>query len=103
MDRVSRTPGRGRRPWAAALVSALALALPLAGAGQATAADVNNAKNAGFESGLSSWTCSANSGAVVSSPVHGGSAALKATPAGQDNARCSQTVAVRPNSTYRLS
>ncbi|MET9331518.1 glycoside hydrolase family 18 protein [Streptomyces cellulosae] len=103
MDRVSRTPGRGRRPWAAALVSALALALPLAGAGQATAADVNNAKNAGFESGLSGWTCSANSGAVVSSPVHGGSAALKATPAGQDNARCSQTVAVRPNSTYRLS
>ncbi len=103
MDRAPRTPGRGRRPWAAALVSALALALPLAGAGQATAADVNNAKNAGFESGLSGWTCSANSGSVVSSPVHGGAAALKATPAGQDNARCSQTVAVRPNSTYRLS
>ncbi|ALV51961.1 chitinase [Streptomyces sp. 4F] len=103
MDRAPRTPGRGRRPWAAALVSALALALPLAGAGQATAADVNNAKNAGFESGLSGWTCSANSGAVVSSPVHGGAAALKATPAGQDNARCSQTVAVRPGSTYRLT
>ncbi len=50
MNRAPRTPGRGRRPWAAALVSALALALPLAGAGQATAADVNNAKNAGFES-----------------------------------------------------
>nr|WP_203587343.1 glycoside hydrolase family 18 protein [Actinospica acidiphila] len=81
----------------------MALALPLAGAGQATAADVNNAKNAGFESGLSGWTCSANSGAVVSSPVHGGTAALKATPAGQDNARCSQTVAVRPDSTYRLT
>ncbi|MEV5092901.1 chitinase [Streptomyces griseoincarnatus] len=103
MDRAPRTPGRGRRPWAAALVSALALALPLAGAGQATAADVNNAKNAGFESGLSGWTCSANSGSVVSSPVHGGAAALKATPAGQDNARCSQTVAVRPNSTYQLA
>ncbi|MGA4901041.1 chitinase [Streptomyces griseoincarnatus] len=103
MNRAPRTPGRGRRPWATALVSALALALPLAGAGQATAADVNNAKNAGFESGLSGWTCSANSGSVVSSPVHGGAAALKATPAGQDNARCSQTVAVRPNSTYRLT
>ncbi|MDN3269896.1 glycoside hydrolase family 18 protein [Streptomyces sp. MA15] len=103
MDRAPRTSGRGGRPWAAALVSALALALPLAGAGQATAADVNNAKNAGFESGLSGWTCSANSGSVVPSPVHGGSAALKATPAGQDNARCSQTVAVRPDSTYRLS
>ncbi|MEU7396756.1 chitinase [Streptomyces albogriseolus] len=103
MDRAPRTPGRGRRPWAVALVSALALALPLAGAGQATAADVNNAKNAGFESGLSGWTCSASSGSVVSSPVHGGAAALKATPAGQDNARCSQTVAVRPNSTYQLT
>ncbi|MFE8966863.1 chitinase [Streptomyces albogriseolus] len=103
MDRAPRTPGRGRRPWAVALVSALALALPLAGAGQATAADVNNAKNAGFESGLSGWTCSANSGSVVSSPVHGGAAALKATPAGQDNARCSQTIAVRPNSTYQLT
>ncbi|WP_442759624.1 chitinase [Streptomyces pseudogriseolus] len=103
MDRVPRMPGRGGRPWAVALVSALALALPLAGAGQASAADVNNAKNAGFESGLSGWTCSANSGSVVSSPVHAGSAALKATPAGQDNARCSQTVAVRPNSAYRLT
>ncbi|GGW85426.1 chitinase [Streptomyces malachitofuscus] len=103
MDRAPRTPGRGRRVWAGALVSALALALPLAGAGPASAADVNNAKNAGFEAGLSNWTCSANSGSTVSSPVHGGTAALKATPAGQDNARCSQSVAVKPGSTYRLS
>lgn len=35
--------------------------------------------------------------------MHAGTAALKATPAGQDNARCTQTVTVRPNSTYRLS
>ena len=69
----------------------------------AEAADVNVAKNAGFESGLSNWTCSAGSGATVSSPVHGGSSALKATPAGQDNAQCSQTVAVKPSSTYALS
>ncbi|MFD8523059.1 chitinase [Streptomyces capillispiralis] len=103
MDRAPGTPGRSRRVWAAALVSALALALPLAGAGQASAADVNNARNAGFEAGLSDWTCSANSGTTVSSPVHAGTAALKATPAGQDNARCAQTVTVRPNSTYRLS
>lgn len=103
MDRAPATPGRSRRVWAGALVSALALALPLAGAGQASAADVNNARNAGFEAGLSNWTCSANSGSTVSSPVHGGASALKATPAGQDNARCSQNVAVKPNSTYRLS
>lgn len=103
MNRAPGTPVRRRRLWAGAFVSALALALPLAGAGQASAADVNNARNAGFEAGLSNWTCSANSGATVSSPVHGGTAALKATPAGQDNARCTQTVAVKPNSTYELS
>ncbi|MFC9891292.1 chitinase [Streptomyces pilosus] len=103
MDRAPGKPGRSRRVWAGALVSALALALPLAGAGQASAADVNNARNAGFEAGLSNWTCSANSGTTVSSPVHGGTSALKATPVGQDNARCAQTVAVKPNSTYRLS
>lgn len=71
--------------------------------GTAQAADVNVAKNAGFESGLANWTCSGGSGTTVSSPVHGGTAALKATPAGQDNARCTQTVAVKPNSTYTLS
>lgn len=103
MDRVSGMPRR-RRTWAGALAAVLAAsALSLAGAGQASAADVNNTKNAGYESGLSNWTCSAASGATVSSPVHGGAAALKATPAGQDNARCSQTVAVKPNSGYSLS
>ncbi|PSM39414.1 chitinase [Streptomyces dioscori] len=103
MDRVSGMPRR-RRTWAGALAAVLAAsALSLAGAGQASAADVNNTKNAGYESGLSNWTCSAASGATVSSPVHGGAAALKATPAGQDNARCSQTVAVKPNSSYTLS
>ncbi|WTL43892.1 glycoside hydrolase family 18 protein [Streptomyces brevispora] len=69
----------------------------------AEAADVNVAKNAGFESGLANWTCSGGSGTTVSSPVHGGTSALKATPAGQDNAKCTQTVAVKPNSTYALS
>ncbi|MFK4150714.1 chitinase [Streptomyces fungicidicus] len=103
MNRAPEKPGRSRRVWAGALVSALALTLPLAGAGQASAADVNNARNAGFEAGLNNWTCTAGSGATVSSPVHGGASALKATPAGQDNARCSQTVAVKPGSAYKLS
>lgn len=99
---IRRRPGaRSTRLWTGAVT--LALALSLAGTGQASAADVNNAKNAGFESGLTNWTCSASSGTTVSSPVHGGSAALKATPAGQDNARCTQAVAVQPNSTYTLS
>jgi chitinase len=82
-----------------------ALALSVAGlsAAPASAADVNNVKNAGFESGLTNWTCSANSGTTVSSPTHSGAGALKATPAGQDNAQCTQSVAVQPNSTYTLS
>ncbi|MEV6173273.1 glycoside hydrolase family 18 protein [Streptomyces sp. NPDC051954] len=92
---------RSIRLWAGAVTAALALSLT--SAGQASAADVNNAKNAGFESGLANWACSAGSGATVSSPVRTGSTALKATPAGQDNARCTQTVAVKPNSTYALS
>ncbi|MFF1299155.1 MULTISPECIES: chitinase [unclassified Streptomyces] len=92
---------RSARFWSAAVLAALALGV--SGTGQASAADVNNAKNAGFESGLTNWTCTAGSGATVSSPVHGGTAALKATPAGQDNAKCTQTVAVKPGSTYTLS
>ncbi|WP_435798894.1 chitinase [Streptomyces avermitilis] len=113
MDRVPGTPPRRRtprrtprrtRPWAGLLAAVLgASVLSLTGAGPASATDVNNAKNGGYESGLGNWTCSASSGTTVSSPVHGGSAALKATPAGQDNAKCTQTVAVKPNSTYTLS
>ncbi|MFE4666130.1 chitinase [Streptomyces sp. NPDC056716] len=89
------------RVWAGAAVAALALSLSTAV--EASAADINNAKNAGFESGVSNWTCSANSGTSVSTPVHGGTAALRAAPSGQDNARCTQTVAVQPSSTYTLS
>ncbi|MEV0469033.1 chitinase [Streptomyces prunicolor] len=92
---------RKRRLWAG--VAMAALALSFAGTGQASAADINNAKNAGFESGLTNWTCTAGSGTTVSSPVHSGASALKATPAGQDNAQCSESVAVKPNSTYTLS
>ena len=102
MDRAPGMPVlRNRRLWAG--VAMAALALSFAGTGQASAADINNAKNAGFESGLTNWTCTAGSGTTVSSPVHSGAAALKATPAGQDNAQCSESVAVKPNSTYTLS
>ncbi len=101
MDPVRRRRGRRLGSLTGAVTAALALAVTAVG--PASAADVNNVKNAGFESGLSNWTCSANSGTTVASPAHAGSAALKATPAGQDNARCSQSVAVQPNSTYTLS
>ncbi|MEU8673709.1 glycoside hydrolase family 18 protein [Streptomyces sp. NPDC048560] len=101
----SRRRRRGTRPVIGTLTAVLAAgALSVTGlVSTAEAADVNVAKNAGFESGLANWTCSAGSGSTVSSPVHGGTSALKATPAGQDNARCTQTVAVKPGSTYTLS
>lgn len=84
-------------------VTLTAGALSALAAGTAQAADVNVARNGGFESGLANWSCTGGTGASVSSPVYAGSGALKATPAGQDNARCSQTVTVKPNSTYTLS
>ncbi|MFC4187096.1 MULTISPECIES: chitinase [Streptomyces] len=101
----SRPRRRRSRPVLGGAVAALAAgALTVTGlVSTAQAADINVARNAGFESGLSGWTCTGGSGATVSSPVHGGSAALKATPSGQDNAKCTQTVAVKPNSTYALS
>ncbi|MFI1028005.1 chitinase [Streptomyces sp. NPDC020951] len=103
MSPLKRKPRVTRLRSGAAGAIVAALALSLTGAAQASAADLNNAKNAGFESGLTNWSCSAGSGTTVSSPVHGGAAALKATPAGQDNARCAQTVVVKPGSTYTLS
>ncbi|MFF4448644.1 chitinase [Streptomyces sp. NPDC001502] len=82
--------------------AALAVAGLLAAGPPAAAADADLVRNGGFESGLDGWSCSGGSGAVVTTPVHGGSSALRATPAGQDNARCSQSVTVRPDSAYTL-
>ncbi|MFF0224559.1 chitinase [Streptomyces sp. NPDC004629] len=97
MDRPPRT-----RPLLAALTAAL-LAVPAITAlsSAARAADADLARNGGFESGLDGWTCAA--GTAVGSPVHSGAAALRATPAGSDNARCAQTVTVRPDTQYTLS
>ncbi len=103
MDRTTTRPS-GRRWLGGALALAVGSGIVLVGgAGTAQAADVNVARNAGFESGLANWACSAGSGAAVSSPVRTGTGALKASPAGLDNAKCVQTVTVKPNSTYTLS
>ncbi|MFD3325960.1 chitinase [Streptomyces sp. NPDC058701] len=82
--------------------AALAVAGFLAAGPPAAAADADLVRNGGFESGLDGWSCSGGSGTAVTTPVHGGSSALKATPAGQDHARCAQTVTVKPDSTYTL-
>lgn len=95
-------PLRSRLVRAAALL-AVPLLAAVALAAPAQAADGELAVNGGFESGLSGWSCTASSGAGVSSPVHAGSGALQATPSGLDSAQCSQTVAVQPSSTYTLS
>lgn len=86
-----------------ALLTAAALTLPgvTALSSAARAADADLARNGGFEAGLDGWSCT--SGTTVNSPVRNGSSALQATPAGSDNARCAQTVTVKPDSQYTLS
>ncbi|WP_326655417.1 chitinase [Streptomyces sp. NBC_01750] len=88
---------------AALSAAVLVLGGLVATATSAGAADAELARNGGFETGLTGWSCTAGSGVVVNSPAHSGSSALKATPAGNDNAKCSQTVTVKPNSDYTLS
>lgn len=88
---------------AALAAAVLAVTGLVATASPAGAADAELARNGGFEAGLTGWSCTAGSGVAVSSPAHGGTSALKATPAGSDNAKCSQTVTVKPDSAYTLS
>ncbi|MCX4673905.1 glycoside hydrolase family 18 protein [Streptomyces sp. NBC_01433] len=90
------------------LLAAFSAALLAAGALVATApaagaADAELARNGGFEAGLDGWSCTGGSGAAVSTPAHSGASALRATPAGADHAKCSQSVTVKPDSTYTLS
>ncbi|MFC7825659.1 chitinase [Streptomyces sp. NPDC057375] len=100
--RVQRARPLVRRPLVTVLTAAaLAASGTTALTSAARAADADLARNGGFESALDGWTCTA--GTTVTSPVHSGTAALKATPAGADNARCSQTVSVKPDSQYTLS
>lgn len=98
---------RTRRPQSAIIPLLLAAVLALAAvllvparAGAAT----NLVTNGTFETGtLAGWSCSAGSGAAVSGSAYAGTYALQGTPTSGDNARCTQTVSVRPSSTYTLS
>ncbi|QHA08688.1 chitinase [Streptomyces broussonetiae] len=75
------------------------LALTVNGSGGGTSALANG----DFESGaLTPWTC--DSGAtVVSSPVHGGSHALKTVPTASQTGQCTQALTLKPNTSYTLS
>ncbi|WP_405727964.1 carbohydrate binding domain-containing protein [Streptomyces sp. NBC_00028] len=100
---LSNTTRRPRRRLLALFATA-GLALGGAVALPGTAQAANILTNPGFESGgVSPWSCTGNLGSVVSSPVHGGSKALAGAVSSSDNAKCSQTVAVKPNTAYTLS
>ncbi|MFE4666426.1 chitinase [Streptomyces sp. NPDC056716] len=106
MERTPRTTHHTRRPRPLFRRGLLALLITaaLAAAGltsTAYAVDVDLARNGGFESGLTNWTCT--NATNVSTPVRTGTSALRGTPAGSDNARCSQSVNVQPNSQYTLT
>jgi chitinase len=83
---------------AVAAVVATAIALLV----RPAAADTNTVGNPGFESGLTGWTCTAAATTGGGHP-HTGTSSLIGTPAGQDNAQCTQTITVAPNTTYTLS
>ncbi len=68
------------------------------------ASAANLVANPGFESGaLSPWACTGGLGSVVTSPVRTGTRALAGAASASDNAKCTQTVAVQPNTAYVLS
>ncbi|WP_442815132.1 carbohydrate binding domain-containing protein [Streptomyces sp. NBC_01298] len=98
-----RTPSRTRTRLACALgATLLGAAAVLTSPGAAFGANVLS--NGDFESGSTAgWSCSGGLGSVVGSPVHGGSKALAGAASASDNAKCVQTVAVQPNTTYTLS
>ncbi|MFF1416003.1 carbohydrate binding domain-containing protein [Streptomyces sp. NPDC058289] len=98
-----RTPDRTRTRLACALgATLLGAAAVLTSPGAAFGANILS--NGDFESGTTAgWSCSGGLGSVVGSPVHGGSKALAGAASASDNAKCVQTVAVRPNTSYTLS
>ncbi|HVK21783.1 MAG TPA: glycosyl hydrolase family 18 protein [Actinokineospora sp.] len=85
-----------------ALLSAVSICFTLIVAFTGPASAANLITNPGFETGnLSGWTCTG--AAVAGGDTHSGTSALVGTPAGQDNARCSQTISVIPNTRYTLT
>lgn len=100
-----QAPGKRTR---AVLATTAAAALAVGGAvfaAQANAASTNLLANGDFGTGnLSGWTCDAGTGSVVTSPVYSGdSYALAGAANNSDDAQCTQTVSVQPNSAYTLS
>ncbi|MDV9197051.1 carbohydrate binding domain-containing protein, partial [Streptomyces sp. Wh19] len=84
---------------AGTLSHAAPFTLTVSGPGGGTGALVNG----DFESGsLGPWTCESG-GAVVSTPVHGGTHALAAAATASQTGECTQTLTLSPNTKYTLS
>jgi chitinase len=95
---------RALRPQAAiipALITLLAALTGLLLVPATGSAATNLVTNGTFETGsLTGWSCA--SGAVTGS-ARTGSHALEGTPTSSDNARCTQSIPVKPSTTYTLS
>ncbi|MFE3109521.1 chitinase [Kitasatospora indigofera] len=81
---------------------ALGLTSLVLSTGGAQAADVELIANGGFEYGnhLTNWNCPA--GTTPTTPADHSSIALQVTPTSSDSGECTQTVTVKPSSTYTL-
>ena len=91
-----------RRPRTVALAAASAATtlVALLGVTATPAAAGELLVNGGLESGsLSPWSCTGGLGSVVNTPIHSGTRALAGAANSSDNARCTQTVTVVPNTT----
>ncbi|TWF96762.1 chitinase [Kitasatospora viridis] len=98
--RSSRRAVAGATAWTVAaglVVGGLVGLAPSASAGEFLS-------NGGFESGsLNPWSCDGSTGSVVTGHAHSGTYALAGAATAADDAQCTQTVAVSPNTTYTLS
>lgn len=87
-----------------ALAASLLLAIVGVLVTQTSAQAANLLVNSDFETGtLSPWSCGGGLGSVVGTPVRSGSKALAGAASGSDNAKCTQSVTVRPSTAYTLT
>jgi len=91
-----------RRAILAAALAAATVGAMVSVASPASAAELLG--NGGFESGtLAPWSCTGGLGSVVTTPVRSGTRALQGAASASDNAQCTQTVSIAPNTPYTLT